>query len=184
MTQGEYQPVRVSRRIAAPAEEIFRILADPARHLDLDGSGMLRGAATSAVISGVGDVFVMKMFHAPFGDYQMDNHVVEYEPNRRIGWEPAAGKGHPAASDDDRDNHDDGDGRWGHRWSYELTPDGPGATIVTEIYDCSRAPEEARNKGQTMRRSRCAADNSSFPAVPRLAWNPAWPAWVSSAACA
>ena len=33
---------------------------------------------------------------------------------------------------------------WGHRWSYQLTPDGPDATIVTEIYDCSRAPEEER----------------------------------------
>ncbi|HEY6315274.1 MAG TPA: hypothetical protein VIY52_31335 [Streptosporangiaceae bacterium] len=34
--------------------------------------------------------------------------------------------------------------RWGQRWSYQLTPDGPDATIVTEIYDCSRAPEEER----------------------------------------
>jgi hypothetical protein len=25
-----------------------------------------------------------------------------------------------------------------------LTPDGPDATVVTEIYDCSRAPEEDR----------------------------------------
>ena len=29
-------------------------------------------------------------------------------------------------------------------WSYELTPDGPDATIVTEIYDCSGTPEEER----------------------------------------
>jgi hypothetical protein len=29
-------------------------------------------------------------------------------------------------------------------WSYELTPDGPDATIVTEIYDCSHAPGEER----------------------------------------
>jgi hypothetical protein len=25
-----------------------------------------------------------------------------------------------------------------------LTPDGPDATVVTEIYDCSQAPEEER----------------------------------------
>ncbi len=25
----------------------------------------------------------------------------------------------------------------GQRWSFELTPDGPDATIVTEIFDCS-----------------------------------------------
>ena len=27
---------------------------------------------------------------------------------------------------------------------YELSPDGPDATIVTEVYDCSRAPEDER----------------------------------------
>jgi len=125
--------VRVSRRIGAPAHEIFRVLADPARHVDLDGSGMLRGAVTPVVISGAGDVFVMKMYYAAHGDYEMNNHVVDYEQDRRIGWEPAAGRGHPDGPDDA------GASRWGHRWSYELTPDGPDATIVTESYDCSRA---------------------------------------------
>ena len=40
---------------------------------------MLRGAASSAVISGVGDVFVMKMHYSELGDYEMNNHVVECE---------------------------------------------------------------------------------------------------------
>ncbi len=131
--------VRVSRRIEAPAAVIFRVLADPGRHLELDGSGMLRGAATTAPVSGVGDVFIMKMHFSELGDYEMNNHVVEYEPDRRIGWEPEAGRGHPDAAADQ-----DGS-RWGHRWSYELVPDGADATIVTEIYDCSRAPDAARS---------------------------------------
>ncbi|MHB1497462.1 MAG: hypothetical protein ACYCXN_06065, partial [Acidimicrobiales bacterium] len=38
------KPVKVSRRIEAPADRIFAILADPVRHLDFDGSGMLRGS--------------------------------------------------------------------------------------------------------------------------------------------
>jgi hypothetical protein len=130
--------VRVSRRIDAPAAVIFQILADPGRHMELDGSGMLRGAVTTAPVSGVGDVFVMKMYFAKLGDYEMNNHVVEYELDRRIGWEPEAGRGHPDAATEA------GGGRWGHRWSYELVPDGPSATIVTEIYDCSRAPADAR----------------------------------------
>jgi len=130
--------VRVSRRIEAPASVIFRVLADPGRHQELDGSGMLRGAVTTAPIAGVGDVFVMKMYFAALGDYEMNNHVVEFEPDRRIGWEPEAGRGHPDAT-----ARQDGS-RWGHRWSYELVPDGPGVTIVTEVYDCSRAPQEAR----------------------------------------
>jgi Polyketide cyclase / dehydrase and lipid transport len=127
-------PVKVSRRIDAPAAMIFRVLADPGRHTELDGSGMLRGAVTTTPISGVGDVFIMKMYVSELGDYEMNNHVVEYEPDRRIGWEPEAGRGHPEA----------GAGRWGQVWSYELVPDGPTATIVTESYDCSRLPADAR----------------------------------------
>jgi hypothetical protein len=129
----DFIPVVVSRRIGAPASAIFAILTDPVRHLDLDGSEMLRGAVTSARITGVGDVFVMRMYFAALGDYEMNNHVVEYELDRRIGWEPEAGRGHPGEG-----------GRWGHRWSYQLTPVGPEETVVTEIYDCSRATEDER----------------------------------------
>jgi hypothetical protein len=129
----DYQPVMVSRRIGAPAAGIFRILADPRRHPDIDDSGMLRGVVSGAVICGAGDVFVMRMHASRLGDYEMNNDVVEFEPDRRVGWEPQAGRGHPRA------------GRWwGQRWSFELTPDGPDATIVTEIYDCSHAPENER----------------------------------------
>ena len=139
MTDDEYQPVTVSRRICAPAHDIFQVLANPVRHPEFDGSQMLRGAVSTAVISGVGDVFVMKMYYSEIGDYEMNNHVVEYERDRRIGWEPEAGRGHPDAAPDSPEP-----ARWGQRWSYQLTPDGPDATIVTEIYDCSRAPEKER----------------------------------------
>jgi hypothetical protein len=91
------------------------------------------------VVTGVGDVFVMKMHFPHLGDYEMNNHVVEYEQDRRIGWEPEAGRGHPNAAPDSPDP-----ARRGQRWSCQLTPDGPGATFVTEMYDCSRAPEEGR----------------------------------------
>ena len=131
-------PVKVSRRIGAPAAMIFRVLADPRRHTELDGSGMLRGTVTMTPISGVGDVFVMKMYFSELGHYEMNNHVVEYEPDRRIGWEPEAGRGHPAAAAAASER------RWGQRWSYELVPDGPSATIVTEIYDCSLVPAATR----------------------------------------
>jgi hypothetical protein len=136
MTSDEDRPVAVSRRIGASAGDIFRILTDPGRHLDLDGSGMLRGAVSDAVVSGIGDVFVTKMYYSKHGDYEMNNHVVVFEPNRRIGWEPEAGRGHP----------DEGapDARWGHRWIYDLVPDGPDSTIVTEIYDCSAASADER----------------------------------------
>jgi uncharacterized protein YndB with AHSA1/START domain len=131
---GMGKAVSVSRRVNAPPNVVFDVVADPARHVELDGSGMLRGAVGSAPVTRVGDVFVMKMHNARLGDYEMNNHVVEFEQDRRIAWEPAPGRGHPRA---------DG-GRVGHRWSFELGSDGPGATIVTESYDCSRAPERER----------------------------------------
>jgi hypothetical protein len=139
LTDSEFEPVTVSRRISAPAHEIFQILASPVRHLDLDGSQMLRGAVTTSMITGVGDVFTMKMYYSELGDYEMNNHVIEFEPDRRITWEPEAGRGHPDAEPDSP-----APARWGHRWGFHLSPDGPDATIVTEIYDCSRAPEDER----------------------------------------
>lgn len=132
----DYRPVTVSRRIAAPAAVVFAVLADPRRHVDLDGSEMLRGAVTDAVVTKVGDVFVMKMYYSEHGDYEMNNHVVEFEPDRRIGWEPVAGRGHPDESTAAES--------WGHRWVFDLVADGSDATVVTEIYDCSRAPNEER----------------------------------------
>ena len=134
MVSEERGPVAVSRRIGASAADIFAILADPQRHIDLDGSGMLRGAVSDAVVSRVGDVFVMSMYYSEHGDYEMNNHIVEFERDRRIGWEPEAGRGHPDAFT--------ADARWGHRWIFDLAPDGPDATIVTEIYDCSSAPDD------------------------------------------
>lgn len=133
MSDAERGRVAVSRRIAAPAAKIFRVLADPDTHLLLDGSGMLRGAASPAPLQRVGDVFAMRMFYAPYGEYEMNNHVVEFEADRRIAWEPVAGHRHP----------DEGTvaERSGHRWCFELAPLGRTETLVTEIYDCSRLPE-------------------------------------------
>ncbi|GAB4106316.1 hypothetical protein GCM10028790_53350 [Micromonospora taraxaci] len=139
MTSGQIEPVAVSRRIAAPAADIFRILADPRRHTELDGSGMLRGAVSDRPIGAVGDVFVMRMYYSPYGDYEMNNHVVEYEVNRRIGWTPEPGRGHPDTAPGATPLR-----RWGHRWAFELIPDGPAATIVTETYDCSPLPADER----------------------------------------
>jgi hypothetical protein len=135
----ECTPVQVSRRIGARAASIFAILADPRRHMDLDGSGMLRGAVDSEPVAGAGDVFAMKMYFEPLGDYVMLNRVFAFEPERLIGWEPAPGDAVSAQA-----------GTFtigvpaGQRWSFELTPAGPGTTIVTETYDCSAAPGHLR----------------------------------------
>jgi uncharacterized protein YndB with AHSA1/START domain len=130
------RPVSVSRRIAAPAGDIFQLLADPARHPELDGSGMLRPGGSNDVIAGVGDVFVMKMYFEPMGGaYEMANRIVTYETDRCIGWEPSLHNGDPATAAQMRN---------GSRWRFDLTPDGLGATVVTETYDCTNSPEQVR----------------------------------------
>jgi hypothetical protein len=148
MLSEDCPPVEVSRRIGAPAADIFRFLADPRRHVELDGSGMVRGTVSAAPVAGIGDVFVMKMHYSELGDYEMNNHIVEYELDRRIGWEPEAGHGHPECGS--------AEARWGQRWSFRLDSDGPASTIVTEIYDCSRVPEHER---VAMDNGRCWIDS-------------------------
>ena len=81
--------VSVSRRIEAPAERLFALLADSANHPLIDGSGMVREPAPAVRLSRAGDWFLMNMYHDEFGDYQMRNEVVEYQAGRRLTWEPA-----------------------------------------------------------------------------------------------
>jgi hypothetical protein len=138
MRDDSRRPVSVSRQISAPAEELFAVLADPARHPVIDGSGMLREGTASAVITGVGDIFTMNMHNDEMGEYVMANHVVEYVPNRKIGWEPVLQTASRA------EDQGDVDARSGHRWIYELTPVGPDVTLVTETYDSTRAPDWLR----------------------------------------
>ena len=76
----------VERVIPAPPEKIFALLADPRRHLEIDGSGTLRGAIDGPAPLGLGDQFGMNMKIG--GPYQMTNTVVELEQNRRIAWQP------------------------------------------------------------------------------------------------
>lgn len=135
----EDQPVEASRRIEAPAAAIFAVLANPQRHRDFDGSGMLRGPVLDRPISGVGDTFTMKM-HRLGDDYLMLNYVVEFEPDRRIFWEPAPGD--PSRAEDN-DPAKVGIPA-GYRWGYILTPDGDDATVVTEVFDSGTVTEEIR----------------------------------------
>lgn len=130
--------VSVSRQIPLPAEVLFGVLTRPANHPVIDGSGMVRQALSDATVAQVGDTFVMKMHNDGMGDYEMTSHVVEYEPGRLIAWEPVM-----SGADREEVRGNIGN-RTGHRWTYELTPAADGSTLVTETYDCSRAPDWMR----------------------------------------
>jgi hypothetical protein len=138
----ERKVVEVSRSIGAPAAVIFKILANPQRHMDFDGSGMLRGAVLDGPISDVGDTFTMKM-HRLGDDYLMINYVVEFEPDRRIVWEPAPGDPSRAEGDDPSKVGIPA----GYRWGYVLAPDGEHATVVTEVFDYRPLPDDLLRDG-------------------------------------
>lgn len=109
----------VTRTIDAPAERVFDLLTLPERHQEFDGSGMVRSDDRSQRIQAVGDVFTMNMHHeSQGGDYQRENHVVAFVPNKVVGWAPAKPGTEPM----------------GWRWVYTLEPQGPDATDVTLEY--------------------------------------------------
>jgi hypothetical protein len=96
---------------------------------------MLRPGASNEVVAGVGDVFVMNMYFPAMGDYEMHNRVVAYEVDRCIAWKPGMRTADPADAEQTRN---------GSIWRFDLIPDGPDATVVTETYDCSDSPEQVR----------------------------------------
>lgn len=103
-----------SRQIAAPAEVIFELLANPARHASFDGSDMLKASTESEPERlRLGSKFAMSMTFKLL-PYRIGNTVVEFDENRLIAWQHF-GK---------------------HRWRYELSPVGTG-TLVTETFDWS-----------------------------------------------
>ncbi|MFI5523149.1 SRPBCC family protein [Streptomyces platensis] len=130
--------ISVSRDIVATPRELFDVLRDPARHAELDGSGMLRGRPQGPSPLGPGDRFSMGMAQGRIA-YRSVNVVVEYEKDRLIAWETWGElRGRRLVG--------------GQRWRYELTPvsgtdgtagadgdGGTGTTRVTHTFDWSRA---------------------------------------------
>ncbi|MPZ73735.1 MAG: polyketide cyclase [Nitriliruptorales bacterium] len=116
--------VKATREVAADAEMIFDLIADPSQQPRWDGNDNLAEAPTSQRVHGVGDVFTMVLT----GGSVRENHVVEFEEGRRIAWRPADPGQRPA----------------GHLWRWELEPVGDSTTKVTHTYDWSQLTDENR----------------------------------------
>lgn len=113
-------PISVQRIIAAPAEAIFDLLADPAGHAEIDGSGTVAKARSGGRRLALGDSFGMDMEWGVA--YSTRNVVTELEENRLIAWRTLAA--HPVLT------------RLftGRTWRYELEPV-EGGTLVRETWD-------------------------------------------------
>ena len=93
--------------VAAPVTRVFAVLADPATHAAIDGTGWVQEAADRAPLTEVGQLFRMDMHHGahPDGDYQVVNKVAgarraaghrlaDRVPRRTTAsWSSAAGPG-------------------------------------------------------------------------------------------
>ena len=86
------QRVSASRRIRASAADVFRIVADPAGHVRIDGSGMLEAAPDARPLTEVGQTFDMKMDRTPLNDipglvkYKVRNTVTQIVPDQLVEW--------------------------------------------------------------------------------------------------
>jgi uncharacterized protein YndB with AHSA1/START domain len=134
--------VSVERFIPAPPEKIFDLLADPARHRDIDGSGTVRDATSGSQRLALGSTFGMSMkLGVP---YSMVSEVIDYEENRRIAWQTR-----PPIS-------------WGARfaggriWRYELERV-DGGTLVRETWDVTQ--EASLSKPLVVRGAKKTAEN-------------------------
>jgi uncharacterized protein YndB with AHSA1/START domain len=120
--------------INAPVEVIFAILADPAQHPAIDGTGWVCEPLESKPLEAAGQIFRMSMYHPnhPDGNYEMANRVQLFDPPNAISWVPG---------------QDVGDGSLtfgGWIWRYDLTPAGPSESKVTLSYDWSAVPDTLR----------------------------------------
>jgi hypothetical protein len=128
------ESVSTTTIIDAPADVIFALLADPATHAAIDGTGWVREPLDGEPLTAAGQIFPMAMYHPnhPDGGYQMFNRVQVLDRPNAISWEPG---------------YDAGDGNLGFGgwvWRYDLTPAGPDSTEVTLSYDWSAVPDSIR----------------------------------------
>jgi hypothetical protein len=127
--------VRTTMTFAVPAGRVFAVLADPATHDSIDGTGRVQEPVDRAPLVEAGQVFRMDMYHPdhPDGAYRTANKVHVFDPPHAIGW---------------LTGYETGDGRLefgGWFWRYDLVPLGPSQTEVTLTYDWSAVPPSIRD---------------------------------------
>jgi uncharacterized protein YndB with AHSA1/START domain len=136
--------VSASREIAASADKIFELIADPSLQPRWDGNDNLAEARTGQRVCAVGDVFTTTLTMGS----DRTNHVVEFEEGRLIAWRPSEPGMEPP----------------GHLWRWQLEPIDAARTLVTHTYDWSRLTDETR-----LPRARATTTDKLQSSIDRLA---------------
>ncbi|WIM87943.1 SRPBCC family protein [Candidatus Mycobacterium wuenschmannii] len=124
MTDDAPRVISASREIAAGADGIFELIADPAQQPRWDGNDNLANTEAGQRVRAVDDMFTMTLTNGRV----RENRVVEFDEGRRIAWNPSE-VGQPPP---------------GHLWRWELEPLDDGRTRVTHTYDWTRLTDAKR----------------------------------------
>jgi len=141
---SEQRIVSAEREVSAPAETIFKLIADPARQPEWDGNNNLASAEQGQRITGVDQSFTMELTN---GQGRV-NYVIEFEEGRRIAWKPAPIGEEPR----------------GHVWRWELEPVDDVTTLVRHTYDWTELTDETR-----FERARANTEETLAASIQRLA---------------
>lgn len=144
---AQVERVSATRRIAVTAHQVFLAVTDPACHVEIDGSGMLRNAGGAHRLKAVGDIFDIEMDRQPLGElavpenqpglaalesqpryYTVRNTVTRIVPDRLIEWAPAVAGRAPT----------------GRVYGWEIEPVGDTACDVTNYCDWHGISDELR----------------------------------------
>ena len=76
--------------IHASVDVVFDVLADPATHAAIDGTGWVRESLDGERLTETGQIFRMAMYHDnhPDKNYEMANRVEVFERPHAIAWQP------------------------------------------------------------------------------------------------
>ena len=124
------ETISASITIKAPAEAIFAVLIDPAKHAAIDGTGWVRDPLGRQPLTASRQIFRMAVYHAnhPNGNYEMANRVEVFNPPHAISWKPG---------------HDPGDGNLlfgGWIWRYD--PDSARVFVPMQVRPLLRGKRE------------------------------------------
>jgi len=140
----EQRIISAEQEITLPAAAIFKLLADPARHPQIDANDNVAHADQGQRISVVGQTFTVELTNGQ----KRENHVVEFDEGRLIAWKPAPAGEEPR----------------GHIWRWELEPVDDMTTLVRHIYDWTQLTDETR-----FERARANTEETLAASIAKLA---------------